>query len=330
MASESARELAQRLTAADGAVALASLAPRSIEEWVALAWAVKDDCQAAWTEEPPRTQRCADVLAQIQQQVTEPQVAAAAAWCDGLALLAKGRMQDAIQRLDDTRDQLLALGQAPRAAQSQVPKVIALAMLGRHDEALASGQQTLGALVAAGDELGAGKVELNLGWMLMRRDRYDEAMQCFKRAAVRFARAGDVTHSILADAGQASACTWRFEFDEASRLYDRCSMRVRGRELGTVQGGIDSNRGRMELHRGRFEAALRALASALDRALADRRPHDVAETQRDLADAYLALNLLPEAIALYGQTIDSCIALEAPVERGLGRGPALVGMGAMW
>ncbi len=315
MADESPRELAQRLTAADGAPALTSLAPRSDDEWAALAWALKDDCQAAWTEEPPRTQRCVDVIEALQQRVEHSEIGAAAAWCRGLALLAQGQMEATLACLDQAQRKLIALGQTQRAAQSQVPRVIALSMLGRHDEALASGQQTLGALIAVADEFGAGKVELNLGWMLMRRDRYDQAMQCFKGAAVRFARVGDETHSIMADIGQASARTWRFEFDEASRLYDRCEMRVGSRELASLRGGIDTNRGRMELHRGRFEAALRALTSALDLAQTNRRPHDVAESRRDLADAYLALNLLPEAIALYGQTIDGCIALEAPVER---------------
>lgn len=316
MPSASATELARGLTAADPELdrtgQLGQLEPA---EWIALAWAVKDECQAAWVAEPPRTRRCAEVAAQVARRCAEPEVAAAGAWCAGLALLAQGRMHDAIARLDEAHDRLRAIGQPRRAAQAQVPKVIALSKLGRHDEALASGTDTLQQLAAAGDELGAGKAELNLGWMLMGRARYPDAIRFFKRAAVRFALAGDVTHSIMADLGVASALTWQFDFDEASRLYNRCEARVRARRLGSLLSVVDTNRGRMDLHRGRLEPALRSLEAALRQAEADGSPHDIGEALRDLADAYLALNLLPEAIALYGRTIDSCKALDAPLER---------------
>jgi CHAT domain-containing protein len=314
-ADDAAREWARRLTAPESPGLAAEGGERALAQWLALAWAVKDECQTAWTAEPQRTQRCAEVLAQLLQRTAHPEIGAAAAWCEGLALLAQGRMDEALARLDDAGARLQALGDALRAAQSQIPKVIALSMLGRHDEAVSCGEQTRERLIAAGDALGAGKVEGNLGSMLIRRDRYDAAAACFRRAAVWFARAGEPTHSIAADIGLAGALTWQFEFDEALRLYDRSAMRVRARGLSALQGAIDTNRGRLELHRGRFEPALRAFESALREAEADGMPHDVAESRRDMADAYLALNLLPEAVALYDQTIDACAALDAPTER---------------
>ncbi len=319
MANDAARQpahhWARQLIAPDSAGLDAYEKPRAIEAWIALAWALKDECQVAWTEEPPRTQRCAAVLEALRRRAPHAEIDAAAAWCGGLSLLAQGRMEAAMARLDAAHDALQALGQTQRAAQSQIPKVIALSMLGRHDEALACGEATREQLIEADDNLGAGKVELNLGWMLMRRDRYEAAARNFRHAATRFSRAGDATHSIMADIGLASALTWQGDFDEALRLYDRCAMRVRARGLVSLQGVIDANRGRLELHRGRIEPALRSLEAALRQAEADGIPQDVAETRRDLADAYLALNLLPEALALYEQTIETCQALDAPVER---------------
>jgi tetratricopeptide (TPR) repeat protein len=312
---DSARDWARRLTQTDSAGLHGDALPQPLDACIALAWAVKDECQAAWAEEPPRTQRCAQVLVQLQQQHPHPEIAAAAAWGDGLALLAQGRMDDALVRLDAAGHALQALGQAQRAAQSQIPKVIALSMLGRHEDALACGEHTLAQLVAAGDDSGAGKVEGNLGWMLLRRDRYEAAAAHFRQAAVRFARAGEDERSIMADVGLASALTWQFDFDEALRLYDRSAMRAQARGLKAVQAVIDTNRGRLELHRGRFERALPALESALRDAEVNGVPQDAAEARRDMADAYLALNLLPEAVALYDQTIESCRALNVPVER---------------
>jgi hypothetical protein len=63
-------------------------------------------------------------------------------------------------RLDEAHSALKAIGQTQRAAQSQIPKVIALSMLARHDEALTCGEITRAALVNAGDNVGA----LWAGW----------------------------------------------------------------------------------------------------------------------------------------------------------------------
>jgi CHAT domain-containing protein len=325
-----AHDWARQLIASGGAGLDTDSPSRTTPEWVELAWALKDECQVAWTEEPPRTQRCAAVVEALRRRAPHAEIDAAAAWCGGLSLLAQGQMEAAMARLDEAHGALQALGQTQRAAQSQIPKVIALSMLARHDEALACGEATLAQLIQADDNLGAGKVELNLGWMLMRRDRYEAAARTFGRAVVRFSRAGDAKHSIMADIGLASALTWQGDFDEALRLYDRCAMRVRARGLVSLQGVIDSNRGRLELQRGRFEPALRSLEAALRQAEAEGVPQDLAETRRDLADAYLAVNLLPEATALYEQTIASCTALDAPVERAwaeVQRAQAMVRMG---
>ncbi len=315
MAEESLPQRARRLTEPDAAPWPAELAGSSSADRIALAWAVKDLCIQAWSQEPQRTHRCAALLQALVSRGGGSEVAAAAAWCEGLAQLTRGQMESAMDWLDQAQQQLATLGQAQRAAQSQITKVMALAMLGRHDEALASGERTRHQLVAAGDEVGAGKVELNLGSMLLLRDRYPEAADQYRRAGVRFARADDATHSIMADIGLAGALASQFDFDEALRLYDRASMRTRARQLSTLEGVIDTNRGRLELHRGRLERALQSFEAALREAELDGTPQDVAEAQRDMADIYLALNLLPEAVALYDQTIASCEHLNEPTQR---------------
>lgn len=311
---EALRERVREL--ADGtAPPVAALDGRPPQEQADLAWALKDEAIASWTADPERTRRCAAALAWLARAAASPEVAAAAAWSAGMEQLTRGEMDKALECFDEAGRTLVALGQELRAAQSQIPRLIALSMLGRHDEAVASAEQVRARLIDCGDELGAGKTELNLGSMLLRQDRHEAAAVFYRQAAVRFARAGDMRHSIMADIGLAGALTWLYEFDEALRLYDRAAMRVRSRELHDLQGVIDTNRGRLELHRGHFDAALVCLEAALREAELHGMPHDVAETRRDLADAYLALNLLPEAIALYDQTISACEALDAPVER---------------
>jgi CHAT domain-containing protein len=293
---------------------------------LALAWALKDAALASWASDPKRTQRCAALVSQL----AGPELLPARAWTQGMAHLTRGEMAEAIVCFDQAHDALMALGDPQRAAQSQLPKLIALTMLDQHDKALLCAQHTLTAFVKAGDALGAGKVELNMGSMLRRQERYADAAAKYKSAAVRFAQAGDTQHSIMADVGLANALARLFQFDEAIRLFDRCAMRVQAHGLHSLQAVIDSNRGYLELRRGRYEHALPALARNVQHADKNNTPQERAVCQRDLADAYLALGLLPEALALYNQVVNTFEALASPSEQAwaqVQRAQALVGLG---
>jgi CHAT domain-containing protein/tetratricopeptide (TPR) repeat protein len=280
----------------------------------AVAWALKDLGYEALQRDPHIVQRALLRLDTLAAD-GDTEIAALAAWVHGALLIVQGRMAEAIAQLDGAAARFAALGREQAAAEVQVPKLIALSMLGRHDEAVACAQRTRAQFVAAGDERSAGKVELNLGSMLLRLDRYDEAARFYRQAAVRFARVRDTQHSIMADIGLATVLTWQFEFDEALRIYERAAMRVRAHALPMLQGLIDLNRGRLELHRGRHRNALQRLEAALREIEALGSPQLLAEARRHLADAYLALNLLPEAATLYEQAIRASREFGAPVEQ---------------
>jgi CHAT domain-containing protein/tetratricopeptide (TPR) repeat protein len=285
---------------------------------LALAWALKERAYATIYADLPLAESAANKVSTLgQQAATESarsELVAIAAWLGGAAE-AGHQAANSLIKLDTAYQAFQALGQSRHAAASQVPKIIALSMLGRHDEALACARRTLAQFSALGDDGAAGKVEINLGSMLLRQDRYAEAADHYRRAAVRFARVGDRQHSVLADLGLAGALTWQFEFDEATRIYERAEARVRAHGLAGLQGVIDSSRGMLELHRGRHAQALRWLESALRIAEQQGPPQRLADARAELAEAYLALNLLPEAAALYEQAVEDCRANDAPVEQ---------------
>ncbi len=297
----------------------ASVSPETLVQYdtsiaIAVAWALKDLAYENLHSNPAMVPAALDLLnAMLHRDNAE--ITAIAAWVRGASYTMKGQMPEAIEQLDLAADGFGRLGNVQAAAQTQVPKLIALSMLGRNDEAVACAQTTKLQFIAVGDERSAGKVELNLGSLFLRQDRYDAAAQAYRQASVRFARAGDAEHSIMADIGLAGALTWQFDFDEALRLYDRATMRAQARGLGSTLSVIATNRGRLELHRGRYEPALKFLEAALQEAERDGMPQELAEARRDMADAYLALNLLPEAVALYDLTITACIAHDSPEER---------------
>lgn len=280
----------------------------------AVAWALKDLGYEALQRDPQVVERALRRLDTLAAD-GDAEVAAIVAWVHGALLIVQGRMAEAAEQLDSAAAGFVALGREKSAAEVQVPKLIALSMLGRHDEAVACAQRIRAQFVVSGDERSAGKVELNLGSTLLHLDRYEEAALFYRQAAVRFARVHDTPHSIMADIGLATVLTWQFEFDEALRIYERAAMRVRAHGLPMLQGLIDLNRGRLELHRGRHRNALQSLEAALREIEASGSPQLMAEARRHLADAYLALNLLPEAAAMYEQAIRASRDFGAPVEQ---------------
>ena len=110
---------------------------------LALAWALKDLCFAAWSTEPQRAAKAADALcalcigedagAAAPSQAREVQ--ALADWTAGIAHLTRGHMAEATQCFDLAAEIFRSLGQADHAAQTQVPKIMALSMLGQYDAA---------------------------------------------------------------------------------------------------------------------------------------------------------------------------------------------------
>lgn len=281
----------------------------------ARAWALKDACYRAWHTAPARAREAADALAALARASPHGELRALADWTEGIAALTEGRLGEALARLEAAQAGFMALGDAQHAAEAQVPQMVVLAMLGRGTDAMQRGAQALAQFAAAGDERSAGKIELNLGTMLSRQDRHAEAADHFRRAAVRFARAGDAEGSIMADGALANALTWLYRFDEALRIFERSRMRAQSRGLTVLLAQAHQGIGRLELNRGRWHRALRDLAEAC-RLLVDAGapPPRVIEAEAALADAYLAVNLASEAMAVYDRVIAAAQSMGAPTE----------------
>ncbi len=284
-----------------------------------LGWALKHECYEAWNSEPQRAIRCALLLAELGDMGQDAVVLALAAWTAGIAALAQGHMGDALAHLDAAFDRLMALQLAQHAAETRIPKIAALAMLGREAEAQAEAESSRRMFIDSGDQRSAGKVELNLGVMLARQDRHEEAAALFRAAGVRFARANEATQSIFADIGLASALTWMFELDEARFVAERARARAEARGYRVLAAHAHAAIGRIELHCGQHTPALQALAkaSALFRA-AGGTPQQRIEADTALAEAYAAVGLLPEALAVFRTVVAQAGAASALVEQARG------------
>ncbi len=270
---------------------------------VAVAYALKEICLEAWSTDPQRCKKVAGALSQFAEHKSEPEVLALELWTSGIASIIDGNMSQALDALDAAAGIFLKAGRKVAACELCIAKLIALSTLGRHEEAELCASEIREVFIGANAALLAGKVELNLGSMMIQQGRHVEAARYYRFAAVRFARAGDIERSIMADTGLALALTWQHQFDEARLVHERGRMRATKHNFPVLLGLVESSLGQLELFQGHFRQALKLLESWRHSAENMKLPQRVMEVERNLADAYLAVNLLPEAIALCDRVI---------------------------
>jgi tetratricopeptide (TPR) repeat protein len=308
--------LAQRIVEAGGALPAEALRPGAL----AMAWALKDQCYAAWSSEPARAAMAADALQQLCsyeacRDATPAQcreISALAAWTAGVAQITRGEMAQATSSFDEAAQIFRSLHQNDHAAQTQVPKIAALSMQGMHAEAARCAEQTQRELLALGNLRAASRVSLNLGGLQLRRDAYPQAARHYRDAAVLFARVRDHEHSVIADIGLADALASMGEFEEALRIYARARMRSATHGFPVQQARVDESVALLELVRGRFREALAGFEAARSSYERLAMPQHLAVSERQLADAYLEVRMLPEALALFDQALDRFAALHMP------------------
>ena len=297
-------ELVSRLVAAGAAERAALLAPHASWAGVELAQALKAIYFDTYSSDPQRAAGAAAALAALASANDHPEIQALAAWTSGMAALQlEGQVERAIARIDDAAARFEALGQPHTAASTQVSKIFALARLGRYDEAIACGLRARDVFLASDDTLAAGKIDLNLGNIYHRRDQYSLAEQFYLTARARFTAIGDHKLLTYADNGLANVLSMQHDFRAAAQLYEQALARAEATGLEVTRAEIECNLGNLELFQGHYDRALDYLERSRRRYAALDMPHESAIAEQEIADAYLELNLAPEAAAIYDRVI---------------------------
>lgn len=282
------------------------------------AWALKERCYAAFQQAPPQAVQAAELLRALvpgAAAAERDEIEALAQWTAGIAALTRGGFAEAVQAFDAAHEGLQRAGRPDPAAQTRVPKIMALSLLGRHDEAVACAEEALRVLRALGNSAAAARVGLNLGNLLFRRDRYRESVAHFRSAAVLFARAADHQHSVLADISLGDAMTVLGELDEARRIYERARLRAQRRSLALPAALVDESLALLDLAAGRWRDGLAGMESARRRYAGMDLPQYLAIAEKQLGDAYLELRLAGEALVLFEAAAAQFAGLELPDEQ---------------
>jgi CHAT domain-containing protein/tetratricopeptide (TPR) repeat protein len=326
-------ELATLLVESGSAERKALLQDNSALADVELAYLLKNICLDGWSAQPTRARAAADALRLLAHFNPAAEIVALRAWAFGLEALINGQMERAVDELNESHQRFLTLNKIHTATETQVSKLIALAILGRYDEAIECGLRAREVFLARHDVRAAGKIEHNIGNLYFRRDRYHEADEFQSSARERFTLVNDQKQLATINNCLANTHALLHKFRSAEELYEQAVRQAESAGVPVTQAEIEGNIGTFALLQGRYDRALDYLERSRRRYASLGMPHQSATAEQEIADAYLELNLVPEATAIYEKVVPqfSELGMRAEQARALasnGRAAILLGHAA--
>jgi CHAT domain-containing protein len=296
-------ELATRLVNSSDANRETLLWENAVLADVELAYKLKDICLDGWSTHPAQALGAAESLRLLSEIRAHPEIKALYAWAAGLQALVRGKMELAISKLEDSEKRFLSLGKTNTAAATRVSKLIALSMLGRYEEAIECGLHAREIFLAYNDFHAAGKIEHNIGNLHFRRDRYHEAEIFQSAARARFAALNDQKQLATVNNCLANTFALLHKFKSAEELFDEALRQAEISGQPVTLAGIEGNIGLFALLQGRYDRALDFLERSRQHYTKLGLTIQSILAEHEIADAYLELNLAPEALAIYERVI---------------------------
>ena len=270
---------------------------------VELAYRLKDICLDGWSTHPAQALGAAASLRLLSKIRTNPEIKALAAWAAGLQELVRGQMELAISELEDSERRFLSLGKTHTAAATRVSKLIALSIIGRYEEAIACGLGAREIFLAYNDLQAAGKIEHNIGNLHFRRDRYHDADIFLSAARARFAALNDQKQLATVNNSLAVTHASLHKFKSAEDLFEQALQQAEASGQPVTLAAIEGSIGLFALLQGRYDRALDFLERSRQSYTALGLTIQSVLAEHEIADAYLELNLAPEALAIYERVV---------------------------
>ncbi|HEY3062747.1 MAG TPA: CHAT domain-containing tetratricopeptide repeat protein [Chloroflexota bacterium] len=184
------------------------------------------------------------------------------------------------------------------AARTDASAVDCLSSMGRFAEALRLAARARRVFRRMGEQLRSAVLDEIVGLVYFQQDDYARALKMFHRARPVVAAAGRAKDLATLNHNMASALTNMDRLREAEELYAAARGYYAQQGAGVALARVDVNLAYLAYRQGRYGAAIDTLRRAADVFDNLRSDSLAVVTRLDLADTYLALNLLDEAAAL--------------------------------
>ncbi|MCD9189110.1 MAG: CHAT domain-containing protein [Pyrinomonadaceae bacterium] len=314
------RKLAEKLISAQNKSEITRLLREnedSADEKLALR--LKEICYESWTSEPTKAQRTAQILKILCELNPSKSIRAIYFWISGISKITKGKFVPAIENLDRSAATFRQIKNERDAANTQIPKLLALALIGKYEAAIETGKNALKIFEKFGDELSAGKIEKNLGNLAARQGDERTAEKYYLSARRRFLEIGDRTELTMSDNSLANTYAELNEFQKAEKFYAAALENARGAKMSVTEAEIEASLGNLARFRGKFAEALKLLELSRRKYEELKMPHQTAIAELEIADIYAELNLAQEAFEIYQRVADTLQKLKLQNEEARAR-----------
>ena len=247
------------------------------------------------TDNPAEALRLAEVTVLLAATLGTPRARATAQRAFGVVLRSQGRWAEALVCFDAGVEAATAAGDALLAAQIPIAKTDTLAQMGRYDEAFALANTLAMQLNALGALEDAAKVMWNVGNIHFRQESYALAGECWRKALGYFETQGQHMPTARLQTNIANVLTHLNQLPEALEMYQAARSTLSDTETDRSIAYLDSNIGFHQFMGGRYTEALQSYTRARYCLEELDLPQEVAQCDRETADVYLELNLVPEA-----------------------------------
>ena len=284
-----------------------------------LARAFQEICYEVWTAQPQKVSLIVEILNDVIAITDDPEIRAYAEWTDAIKHLVNGELESCVRLLNTSELSFKELGKTHAAATTQTSKLYALALLGRYDEAVDCGLRARDVFLSENDIYSTGKIEHNIGNLFWRRDKYRESEPFLESAHRRFLEKPEHRPTSMGENSQAFVKALQNNFLEAEKIYEISLNRAKQNELTVTRAEIEIGLSNLYLYQGKFDLALNFMENSRRTYDSLNMPHQSVNCELEIADIYLELNLLPEALNFYRQTDEkfSRLGMRAELARSL-------------
>jgi tetratricopeptide (TPR) repeat protein len=234
----------------------------------------------------------------------------------GRGLTETAEYRQAVAYLERAAALFRALDLEVEVARTATGQVWALRYLGRYDEAVQLARNSSQVLLSHGRLLDAAQQMLNLGTVYRRMGRLEAAQRTYLQAIRGLRQAGDLTDEATATSNLGNVLADLAHYGPAERAQRRAIRLYTQLEQQAQLARVRLNLGLLLKRRGDFGRALTELNESRSLYARLGLSSGVALTDLDLAQTYLALNLLAEASTSAQQAVVGFGQLELPFELG--------------
>jgi len=187
-------------------------------------------------------------------------------------------------------------GDAKELGRTLSASIQPLILLGEYDRALAAAHRAQEIFNRSEDKLRLARLQINVGNIYYRQDRFSDALPCYEEAYNQLLPLNE-TEGIASSLHNIAVCLISLnDFRRAAATYERARAfcEEHGMPLAVVQA--DYNIAYLHYLRGEYSLAMEMLRATRDKAERAADPYHAALCRLDLADIYLELNLIGEAV----------------------------------